>query len=161
MAQYGVNPSLLARQNPRFCRQRSQFSTTPGGKNHILFTLLLLLVAVFHHITILLPYYHHITIMLHVLPLFSSPSLGQNQKNPQAFGGNRGPRTATRPTRPRRTAMATMATMPRSRPVRSTEPEMLWDNIWNVVECCGMLWEYMEYSYGIIGIYGMNRNKHL
>ena len=115
----------------------------------------------YHIITILLPYYHHITIMLHVLPLFSSPSLGQNQKNPQAFGGNRGPRTATRPSRPRRTAMATMATMPRSRPVRSTEPEMLWDNIWNVVECCGMLWEYMEYIYGIIGIYGMNRNKHL
>ena len=144
MAQYGVNPSLLARQNPRFCRQRSQFSTTPGGKNHILFTLLLL-VAVFHHITILLPYYHHITIMLHVLPLFSSPSLGQNQKKPQAFGGNRGPRTATRPSRPRRTAMATMATMPRSRPVRSTEPEMLWDNIRNVVGCCGNIWNiFME-----------------
>lgn len=122
-----------------------------AGKIAFLFTLLLLLrlllVAVFHHITTLLPYYHHITITLPsccMFPLFSSPSQQVKTKpNPQAFGA-RGPRMATRPSRPRRTAMATM---PRSRPVRSTEPEMLWDNIWNVVGCCGNIWNYMEYIY--------------
>ena len=149
MAQYGVNPSLLARQNPRFCRQRSQFSTTPGGKNRILIyssssssSSSCCCFPSYYHITIILPsHYHHVACSrcFRLLPNRSKQNQTPRPSAPEVLGWRRD-RAALGGRRWRRCHGAAQweARSPRCCGI-------IYGMLWDVVGIYGIIWNiYME-----------------